>query len=63
MGAEDSSRLIDSSAASKLGPYRAIYFSEEQGQVEKFRPYSLPTAEWLDSSIGQLDKRESQKGV
>lgn len=43
MSAADSAFLIDSSAANKLGFYRAIYFSEEQGVIEKFRPYGVPT--------------------
>jgi S-DNA-T family DNA segregation ATPase FtsK/SpoIIIE len=47
MGAEDSSNLIDVPAASKLGPYRAFYFSEEEGRLEKFRPYSMPSEAWL----------------
>jgi hypothetical protein len=47
MGAEDSSNLIDVPAASKLGLHRAFYFSEEEGRLEKFRPYSLPPEAWL----------------
>jgi len=46
MSAGDSSTLIDSPAASKLGLYRAIYFSDELAEVEKFRPYGLPSREW-----------------
>jgi hypothetical protein len=47
MGVADSSTLIDSPLASKLGLHRALYFSEEQGRLEKFRPYGLPSDEWL----------------
>jgi len=47
MSASDSSHLMDSPAASKLGPHLALFHSEEQGLAEKFRPYGLPTAEWL----------------
>jgi energy-coupling factor transporter ATP-binding protein EcfA2 len=47
MSANDSSNLIDSPAANKLGLYRALAYSEEQGVMEKFRPYALPTAEFL----------------
>jgi hypothetical protein len=47
MSAADSSNLIDSPAAGKLGFYRAIAYSEEQGTLEKFRPYALPDAQWL----------------
>ena len=44
MSAADSAYLIDSAAANKLGVHRAIYFSEEQGIIEKFRPYGVPVA-------------------
>lgn len=47
MSAADSSNLIDSPAANKLGFHRALAYSEEQGVVEKFRPYGLPEAQWL----------------
>ncbi len=48
MSASDSSTLIDSPAANKLGFYRALAFSEEQGTLEKFRPYALPVGQWLE---------------
>lgn len=41
MSAADSSSLIDSPAANRLGPVRALLFSEEQGVMEKFRPYGI----------------------
>jgi hypothetical protein len=56
MSAADSSNLIDSPAANKLGFHRALVFSEEQGVMEKFRPYALPAKGWLEqvrSSLGQ----------
>jgi hypothetical protein len=40
MSSGDSTQLIDSPAASRLGPNRAIFFSEESGAIEKFRPYA-----------------------
>jgi hypothetical protein len=48
MSANDSSNLIDSPAANKLGANRALAYSEEQGVMEKFRPYGLPDKEWLE---------------
>jgi len=48
MSAADSSNLIDSPAANKLGMNRALAYSEEQGTTEKFRPYGLPTGDYLD---------------
>lgn len=47
MSATDSSNLMDSPAASRLGGHVSIFYSEEQGSAEKFRPYGMPTAEWL----------------
>jgi DNA segregation ATPase FtsK/SpoIIIE-like protein len=52
MSAADSSNLIDSPAAGKLGFYRALSYSEEQGTLEKFRPYALPEKAWLEQ-VGQ----------
>jgi DNA segregation ATPase FtsK/SpoIIIE-like protein len=47
MSAADSAHLIDSPAANKLGFYRAIYFSEEQGVIEKFRPYGIASVAFV----------------
>ncbi len=47
MSATDSSNLMDSPAASRLGGHVSIFYSEEQGSAEKFRPYGLPSPEWL----------------
>jgi energy-coupling factor transporter ATP-binding protein EcfA2 len=47
MSANDSSSLIDSPAAGRLGPYRAYLYSEEEERLDKFRPYAIPSAEWL----------------
>jgi energy-coupling factor transporter ATP-binding protein EcfA2 len=47
MNATDSSNLMDTPDASRLGINVAIYYDEGQGRMEKFRPYGLPTPEWL----------------
>jgi hypothetical protein len=47
MSAADSSTLIDNPLASKLGIHRALFHSEDRGQPEKFRPYGVPSDEWL----------------
>jgi hypothetical protein len=54
MSAADSSTLIDNPAASKLGVNRALFYSEDRGQPEKFRPYALPSEEWLGWVKGRL---------
>ena len=47
MSATDSSNLIDSPSGGKLGQNRSLLYLEEHGSLEKFRPYSLPSEEWL----------------
>ncbi len=47
MSAADSSNLIDSPIANQLGLHRALLYSEEQGGLEKFRPYNTLDAAWL----------------
>ena len=47
MSGSDSSQLVDSPAAMKLGPQRALFIHEETGTLEKFRPYAFPAGEWL----------------
>lgn len=59
MSASDSSQLMDSPAASKLGPHLALFHSEELGLTEKFRPYGLPTAEWIEFVKTALANRTS----
>ncbi len=54
MSQADSSQLIDSPAAGKLGPQRALFIHEETGTLEKFRPYAFPSAAWLDVVRGHL---------
>jgi hypothetical protein len=45
MSANDSSNLIDSPVAGKLGAHRALFYSEELGTLEKLRPYGVPDEE------------------
>lgn len=49
MNASDSSNLIDSPIASRLGTHRALLYREETGTSEKFRPYGLPGPDWIES--------------
>jgi len=49
VSATDSSTLIDSPAASKLGPQRALLHHEDGGTQDKFRPYAFPTGSWLST--------------
>jgi hypothetical protein len=61
MSASDSSNLIDSPAANKLGFHRALAYSEEQGITEKFRPYGLPDAAWLEQVKQRLSTVAGRK--
>ena len=68
MSAADSSNLIDTPAASKLSPHRALLYNDETGISEKFRPYGMPTSEWLGrccqpSSGKNSGRRASSKRV
>ena len=47
MNSADSSSLIDSPAASRLGNHRALLYLRELGTTEKLRPYAIPSPEWV----------------
>jgi S-DNA-T family DNA segregation ATPase FtsK/SpoIIIE len=47
MSPTDSSTLMDTPLAAKLGMHRALFYTEDQGRLEKFRPYGLPSLDWL----------------
>ncbi len=57
MSGNDSSQLVDTPVAAKLGPQRALFIHEETGTLEKFRPYAFPCADWLDTVSGQMRAR------
>jgi DNA segregation ATPase FtsK/SpoIIIE-like protein len=60
MSPTDSSTLMDSPAASRLGRTRALLLQEEVERPEKFRPYGPPAAEWLDQAAEQLRGRVNE---
>ena len=47
MSANDSAALIDSTKASNIGMHRAIFYSEQEGYLETFRPYHMPSDSWI----------------
>ena len=57
MSSSDSSTLVDSPVASKLGPNRGLFIHEETGTLEKFRPYAFPTPEWLATIAAEMRAR------
>jgi len=60
MNASDSSNLIDSPAAARLGVFRAVLYDDGQGRLEKFRPYGVPSEAWLRRVGEQFEKRPSE---
>ncbi|MGZ3415016.1 MAG: hypothetical protein ACXWNX_15815 [Isosphaeraceae bacterium] len=57
MSPTDSGGLLDSPAASKLGRNRALFASEKQNWLEKFRPYGVPSEEWIKEVGDRLRRR------
>jgi hypothetical protein len=49
MSPGDSSGLIDDARASRLGLHGGLFYHEQEGIVEKFRPYALPDTGWLQT--------------
>ncbi len=56
MSANDSASLIDSPKASTLGLHRALFYNEQEGYLETFRPYALPTNDWIAQAAQQLSR-------
>lgn len=57
MSGTDSSQLVESPVAGRLGEQRALYVQEETGTLEKFRPYQFPSDEWLAEVSAKLRAR------
>jgi len=47
LNTDDSINMMDSVDAAKLKPNQAIYYNEDTGQTEKFKPFGLPDKNWL----------------
>ena len=56
MSESDSSNLIDTPVANRLGPFRALLYREARGQLEKFRPYAALEAAELNRLTGNLKR-------
>ncbi len=57
MSASDSSELIDQTTANDLGLHGALLAIESDGTFEKFRPYTVPSPEYLEDLKARLAKR------
>ena len=57
MSSADSTNLLDSPAASRLRMHRGLFYSDDLGTIEKFRPYGPPSEEWLARVRDALSSR------
>ncbi len=56
MSTNDSASLCDDPKASTLGLHRALFYNEQEGYLETFRPYALPPADWIDRAAAALSR-------
>lgn len=56
MSANDSASLIDSPKAGTLGLHRALFYNEQEGYLEMFRPYALPDNAWIEQVAASLSR-------
>lgn len=61
MSADDSSNLIDVPQASKLGIHRALFYNEDEGRLEKFRPFAVPSERWLAAVSAMLSQKNDSR--
>ena len=54
MSAADSASLAESPAASNLGLHRALFYNDQEGVQETFRPYAMPGSDWFDEIAQKL---------
>ncbi len=63
MNANDSSNLIDSPVAGRLGPNRALLYRGDLGTIDKFRPYKSLSPGWFEELRHQPLTTESSEFV
>ena len=56
MSTNDSASLCDDPKASTLGLHRALLYNEQEGYLETFRPYALPSDGWVEEAAGKLGR-------
>jgi len=62
MTEDESDTFIDSPDASKLGNLYALYYDEDKiGMIEKFKPYELPSEDWISDVKQYLKKSHNNK--
>jgi DNA segregation ATPase FtsK/SpoIIIE, S-DNA-T family len=63
MSVGDSSLLIDTPAASQLGRMRALLHREDEGRLEKFRPFAVPSDKWLQGAGDRIARRGAREST
>jgi hypothetical protein len=43
-----------------IDPNRVLFYSEEEGRLEKFRPFALSSEEWLQKVSEKLRGKEEE---
>jgi hypothetical protein len=56
MSTNDSASLCDDPKASDLGLHRALFYNEQEGHLETFRPYALPDSKWIEKVAHNLSR-------
>ncbi len=56
MNVNDSTSLLDTPAAGRLGPNRAILYAEQTGSHARFRPYRAPDKAEIDRICAQISR-------
>ena len=56
MSAEDSTNFVNGPVANRLGENRALLFNEDEGLIQKFRPYGLPSPGWLELASAYVNR-------
>jgi hypothetical protein len=59
MSTNDSASLCDDPKASNLGLHRALLYNEQEGYLETFRPYALPSLEWVEQAAIKLAQQSA----
>jgi energy-coupling factor transporter ATP-binding protein EcfA2 len=63
MSAADSTNLLDTPAASRLRQHRGLFYSDDLGTQEKFRPYGPPSEAWLAQVRQAIQKASIARNV
>jgi hypothetical protein len=63
MSANDSASLCDDPKASSLGLHRTLFYNEQQGYMELFRPYATPSTDWIEQTVEKLSRHHTEASI